>query len=94
MFRRPILEALVELTGKAPIGEVLDRVGKKMKAILTKHDFEPLPSDPQSIRWRNTAQWCRNSLVREGLIKANSPHGIWEISEAGRNALAHERAES
>jgi len=86
-FRRPILEALVELGGKATIGEVLDLVGKKMKASLTKHDLEPLPSDPRSIRWRNSAQWCRNTLVREGLMKSDSPYGTWEISDAGKKAL-------
>jgi len=93
-FRRPILEALVELGGKASIGKVLDLVEKKMSAKLTKYDLEPLPSDPKSIRWRNTAQWCRNSLVREGLMKTDSPHGIWEISESGRRALQDESPES
>lgn len=86
-FRRPILEALVELGGKASIGEVLDLVGKKMRDKLTKYDLEPLASEPHPIRWRNTAQWCRNTLVREGLMKQDSPHGIWEISEEGRRAL-------
>jgi hypothetical protein len=92
-FRRPILEALAELGGKATIGEVLDRVGTKMKASLTKHDLQPLPSDPRSIRWRNTAQWCRNTLVREGLMKSDSPYGTWEISEEGRKALQNESSQ-
>ena len=83
-FRRPILEALAELGGGAPISEVLDRVEHKMKGVLNEYDREPLPSDPRSIRWRNTAQWCRNTLVREGLMKADSPYGVWEISEQGR----------
>lgn len=89
-FRRPILEALVELGGKASIREVLDRVEKKMAGKLTKYDLEPLPSDRKTVRWRNAAQWCRNSLVREGLMKADSPYGIWEISESGRKALQDE----
>ena len=89
-FRRPILEALLELGGKAPTGKVLDLVGEKMKAVLTKYDLEPLPSDPKSIRWRNTAQWCRNTLVREGLMKSDSPHGMWEISDLGRKVLQNE----
>jgi len=89
-FRRPILEALIELGGKSTIGEVLDLVWKKMKDVLTKHDLQPLPSEPKSIRWRNTAQWCRNTLVREGLMKSDSPYGIWEISESGRKALRNE----
>ncbi len=86
-FRRPILEALVELGGTAPTGKVLDLVEQKMKSILTKHDFESLPSNPKSIRWRKTAQWCRNTMVREGLMKSDSPYGIWEISDAGRQEL-------
>lgn len=86
-FRRPILEALVELGGRASMAEVLNLVEKKMGVRLTKYDFEPLPSDPKAIRWRNTAQWCRNTLVREGFMRADSPHGIWEVSEAGQTFL-------
>ncbi len=86
-FRRPILETLVELGGKASPSEVLDRVGEKMKDVLKEYDYEPLPSDPKSVRWRNTAQWCRNTLVREGLMKSDSPHGVWEISDLGREEL-------
>jgi hypothetical protein len=92
-FRRPILETLVELGGSAHIGEVLERVGAKMKSVLNQYDREPLPSDPRSVRWKNTAQWCRNSLVREGLMKSDSPHGVWEITEAGRKWLLHESAQ-
>lgn len=63
-FRRPILEALVELGGRAPIGKVLERVEQKMKGVLNQYDYEPLPSDPRSPRWRNTAQWCRRAPRR------------------------------
>ncbi len=86
-FRRPILEALVEVGGKAPIGEILNRVEQKMKDALTEYDRAPLPSDPRAVRWRNTAQWCRNTLVREGLMKDDSPRSIWEISEKGEKWL-------
>lgn len=47
----------------------------------------PLASDPDMPRWRNSAQWARNTMRQEGLIKENSPHGIWEISDAGRQKL-------
>ncbi|MHA1428629.1 MAG: winged helix-turn-helix domain-containing protein [Candidatus Helarchaeota archaeon] len=86
-FRRPILEALVELGGSAPMREVLDLVEPKMKGILNEYDYGSLSSSPRSIRWRNTAQWCRNMLVQEGLLKNNSPYGIWEISDQGRKWL-------
>lgn len=89
-FRRPILEALVELGGRASIGDVLERVGAKMKGVLNSYDYESLPSNPRSVRWKNTAQWCRNTLVREGLMKSDSPAGIWEISDLGRKRFENE----
>jgi len=86
-FRRPILEALVELGGNAPMNEVLKAVEKKMKGKLNKHDYQPLSSSGGLLRWQNTAQWCRYKLVQEGLMKQGSPRGIWEISEDGRKWL-------
>ena len=86
-FRVPLLEALAELGGSAEMNEVLDHVEKKMRRQLNEYDMQSLQSDPNSIRWRNTAQWCRLTLVREGLMKSDSPRGIWEISAAGRKAL-------
>lgn len=78
-------------TGRQRVsGEVLSRVEQKMKDVLNEYDREPLPSDPRAVRWRNTAQWCRNTLVREGLMKDDSPYGIWEISEQGHKWLTNE----
>ena len=86
-FRRPILEALYELGGKAHANDVLDIVGEKMKNILKTVDYQMLPSGTD-IRWRNTAAWERNNMVhREGLLKANSPAGVWEISDKGIKML-------
>ncbi len=90
-FRVPILESLVELGGSAPMSEVINLLEIKMKRILNDYDRQPLPSDRRSIRWRNTAQWCRNTLVREGMMKRDSKFGIWEISEKGRKWLQEKR---
>jgi len=86
-FREPILQSLVELGGSAEMSVVLERVGKKMRRQLNEYDMEPTPSDPKSTRWRNTAQWCRLTLVREGLMKSDSPRGVWEITDSGRMAV-------
>lgn len=86
-FRMPILEALVELGGSGQINKVLHLVGAKMRGRLNDHDRQRLPSDPNTIRWRNTAQWSRLVLVKEGLLRADSPRGIWEITPEGRTAL-------
>ncbi len=86
-FRIPILQSLIESGGSAPMSDVLDKVEAKMRSQLNAYDRSPLPSDPTQPRWRNTAQWARNAMVKEGLMASDSPRGIWEITEAGRRWL-------
>lgn len=81
-YRHPILEALYELGGSATVGDVLELVEKKMKPLLIEVDYQKLPSGVD-IRWRNTAMWERYNLVKEGLLKPESPDGIWELSDKG-----------
>jgi hypothetical protein len=90
-YYRPILQALHSLGGSASVGQVLEKVRQLMVGVLREVDFEPLASDPESPRWRNAAQWARNSMAREGLLKNDSPRGIWELSEAGRRALTTQK---
>jgi len=86
-YYRPILQVLVQRGGSGQVGEVLEEVREEMKGILRDVDFEPLASDPHNPRWRNAAQWARNSMVNEGLLKSGSPRGVWEITEKGRGYL-------
>ncbi len=83
----PILQVLADLGGSGKVAEVLDRVGKKMKGILKKADYEPLASSPDNLRWRNAAQWARNSMVNDSLLKKDSPRGVWEITPKGTSHL-------
>jgi restriction system protein len=85
-YRVPILEALVELGGKAPVSAVLERVYTKLEGRLQPSDLEFVPSG-QEERWRNTAKWARADLKEQGYLAANSPRGIWEITDAGRRYL-------
>lgn len=86
-YYAPILQVIDEMGGSGETGEVLDRVGQKMKGTLKEVDHDPLASSPDNPRWRNAAQWARNSMVKEGLLKADSPRGVWEISDRGRQSL-------
>jgi hypothetical protein len=79
----PLLETLIEMGGRGKTKDVVDKIGEKMKDKLTDFDMEILPSGTD-IRWRNTAKWARNTLKELGLLKRDSPRGIWEISEKGR----------
>lgn len=87
-YYKPLLQALVDLGGSAPIQEVLDRVAIIMKPTLKLKDYEPMPSDKNMMRWRNSTMWARSTMVNEdGRMKAGSPRGTWEISAKGRKWL-------
>ena len=92
-YFRPILDALVELGGKAKTKVVLDRVGEKMKLIFKPLDYAPHSSSQKQIRRRNSAQWARNTMANEdGRMRGDSPSGNWEISDKGRKWLKEEQA--
>ncbi|HXG35628.1 MAG TPA: winged helix-turn-helix domain-containing protein [Dehalococcoidia bacterium] len=80
----PILEALLELGGKADANEVLKAVERKMLNVLGEIDYQPLNTG--EIRWRNTAQWARYKLVQRGLLKSDSQRGVWELTPDGVEA--------
>jgi len=89
-YYQPILRVLEEMGGSGKVAEVLERVKTIMKPVLKDVDYEPLASGPDNPRWRNAAQWARNSMIKEGLLKGDSPRGVWEISAQGRQAVQPE----
>lgn len=90
-YYQPILQVLEKMGGSGKVAEVLERVGKLMKPVLKKVDFDPLASGPDNPRWRNAAQWARNSMIRDGLLKADSPRGVWEVADKGRAMLKEQQ---
>jgi len=82
-FYRPlILKALAEMDGQGRAKEVLRRVFEMAKPHLSDKDLEPVPSGT-SKRWEKKANWERYRMVQEGLLRSDSPQGIWELSEKG-----------
>lgn len=87
-FYQPLLEVLAEVGGGAEMSKVLDKLYPKIASLLKPVDEQHLPSGPKTgPRWRNTAQWARNTLKEHGHMKSDSPHGVWEITDAGRKWL-------
>ena len=79
-----ILEALIEMDGIGRSKDVVKNVGKKVRDILTAKDKVKLPSN-KAITWVNKINWARHDLVHDlGYMKTDSPKGLWEISDAGR----------
>lgn len=83
----PILRALAKFGGSAKSSDVLETVGEFMRDILRPVDHEPIASDPRRPRWRNSAEWARNTMVEKGLLRNDSPRGVWELTEEGWRAL-------
>jgi hypothetical protein len=86
-FYCPILQALSDLGGSAKRSEVFLILEQSMRSVLKPIDYHILSSEAQQMRWQNSAQWARNLMVKDGLLRSNSPPGIWEISEKGRAFL-------
>jgi len=86
-FVLPILRALEELGGRAQMQQVIEKIAEVMKDQFREVDHQPLKSDPGRPRWNNTAQWARNKMVNDGLLRSNSPRGVWELTENGRKYM-------
>ncbi len=87
-YFKPILQILSQMGGTGDMSEILERIPKVMKGTLSDIDFEPLSGDSEVPRWWNTAQWAQSAMVQAGLLKADSPRGVWEMTEAGHKLIA------
>jgi len=79
VLRKLIIEAIKKSGGSRRCRDVLSYIGQKLDGQFTKRDWE-LRTDGTVI-WKNNAQWERQRMVNEGVLKNNSPNGIWELSE-------------
>ncbi len=80
-YEHPILRVLGERGGSAPAREVIPLVGALVDDRLTRLDREDLPNGLK--RWESRVQFTRLRMRKAGVIRAESPRGIWELSEAG-----------
>ena len=81
----PILKALEERGGSLATSNVLAQVYQLMEDELRLID-KSRRSDGQ-FYWENRTHDMRRELVNKGLMKVDSPRGMWEISEEGREYL-------
>ena len=84
-YALPILRALNQLGGSAATNEVLKIVRQLMVNELKPIDLSRRPAG--HLYWENRIHDMRRELINSGLMMANSPRGIWEISDAGREHL-------
>lgn len=84
-FIKPLLEALVALGGRGTVSEVTDKVHELLGEQLKPRDQERVSSNEE--RWRNIVKWVRLRLKERGYLRSDSPKGVWEITDAGREYL-------
>lgn len=90
-YRAPILATLMEMGGRGRVKDILKKVEAKMKDKLTKLDYGKLPSGAY-VRWKNYAMWERLNMINDGLLKKDSPRGIWEITDKGKSYFLKRQA--
>jgi hypothetical protein len=96
-FRWPLIETLYELGGRASLTQVRPMMESKMASRLREPDHGAVVSREEP-RWWNDVCWVRNDLREDGLLRGNSPRGVWELSERGiaevEKRLGHKAVDS
>lgn len=82
VLREHIVTSLRKLGGSAHITDVLDQMENDLNGKLLPGDLEKRKTG--EIVWRNNSCWERFRMVGDGILKSDSPKGIWELSEAHR----------
>lgn len=78
-LRKILLDVLKESGGKAKVKEIKYAMGKKLKDKFLPGDLL-LRSDGRTVAWFNNVQWERLRLVQTGILKSESPSGLWELA--------------
>ncbi|GBD05820.1 hypothetical protein HRbin20_01416 [bacterium HR20] len=86
-FVLPILQTLAEQGGQADAAAVVEGVLERMRDQLKQGDFETTATSDQP-RWKVSLYLARSAMVRQGLLRGDTPRGIWAISEQGERYLA------
>jgi hypothetical protein len=92
-YRALILETLLEIGGKGYVPEILQKVKLKaeQRGLLLQRDYGDVPSGGEEY-WRNLARWERKVMKDRGLLRPDSPRGIWEITDQGRKWLERQKS--
>lgn len=85
VYIRHLLYVLAhQFNGKGQKQEVCKAVVELMerRGILGQDDHKLTPSG--ETRAENIIGWCRFALKGRGLISSDSPRGVWELTDAGK----------
>ncbi|HEY4417359.1 MAG TPA: hypothetical protein VGO57_16830 [Verrucomicrobiae bacterium] len=78
VLREFLVKALKAHDGRASIHEALKRMEEHLENRFLPGDLETRASG--EVVWENNTCWERYNLVQEGILKSNSPRGVWELN--------------
>jgi len=81
----PILDLLREAGGRAKGRDVINALEDRLRPRFGRADEDVL--EMGEVRWRNRARFARLRMKELGLVSAESPRGVWEITEKGERFL-------
>ena len=79
VLREEIIKILKERRGSESVQNIINSIEKQLEGKLLPRDLETTSNGV--IIWKNRVNWERHRMVKEGLLKNNSPRGIWELNE-------------
>ena len=89
-YKLPILQYLHgEAPGSAASHKVASHIESNMRDRFTREDLEQ--SSKGGPRWRRILDNARLQLTREGMLRQDSPKGVWQITEKGEEHLRQAR---
>ena len=80
VLREQILQALKKLGGSGRVADVIEEIGKQLEGKLLPGDLEWREATNE-YAWQNNVKWERYQMIKDGLLRSDSPRGHWQLSE-------------
>lgn len=81
-YHETLLQVLADGGGQMRRPDAIAAVGERLRPEFTAVDMSQ--TDTGRLRWRVRTAWARKYLVQEGLLRADSERGVWELTDEGR----------
>jgi len=75
---RAIVQVMEQMGNSGQKREIHNRLEDVLAGVLNSEDYE-LDSSGQ-VTWHHQADWARMYMAQVGILKNDSPRGIWELS--------------
>lgn len=83
LYQFLVLKILVKAGGSAERCRILDIIKRDYANLLTGKDLSEYRSG-HGERWKNHISFAREHLKEIGYLRKDSPRGLWEITDKGK----------